>query len=90
MRDGRFCIRELRRGVRVAVERKHTPCAKGPGRQRVVEVLSSGITIDFDGDAPLRGRCEDGVPAGDDTGSRAGDPAARMGQDPDGRVCDRG
>ena len=89
MRDGCFCIRELRRGVRVAVERKHTPGAKRPGRQRVIEVLSRGIAIDFDRDASLRRRCEHGVPVGDHAGTRAGDPAARVGQDADGRVRDR-
>jgi hypothetical protein len=37
--------------VRVAVEREETPRFEGARCERVIEILSGGIAIDFDGDA---------------------------------------
>ena len=51
MRERRLRIRELRRGMRVAVEREDTPRLERAGRQRVVEILSCGIAVDLDRDA---------------------------------------
>ena len=45
---------ELRRRVRVAVEREEAPRFKRASRQRVIEVLSRGIAVDLNRDAALR------------------------------------
>ena len=83
-------IRELRSGVRIAVEREETPGLQGVGGQRVIEILPCGIAIDFDRHALLSRGGEHGVPIRYHTRARSGDPTARMRQDPNGRVRDGG
>ena len=87
--NGGLGIDELTGGVRVAVQRKEAAARRAPARrQRVIEILSCGIAIDLDGHAPLRRRRKYGVPIGDHARPRSGDPAARVGQDPNRRVRD--
>ena len=82
---------ELRRCMRIAVEREEAPRFKGAGGQRVIEVLSRRISIDLNRDATLSGRGENTVsPVGDDTGARSGDATARMGENPNRRMGDGG
>ena len=47
----RVCVRELRRRVRIAIEREEAVRFKGAGGQRVIEVLSRRIAIDLNRDA---------------------------------------
>ena len=83
-------IRELRSGVRIAVEREEAPGLQGIGGQRVIEILPCGIAIDFDRYAQLSRRGEHCVPTRYHTRARSGDPTARVRKDPNGRVCDGG
>jgi len=83
-------IGELRSGVRIAVECEETASRQGAGRQRVIEILPCGIAIDFDRHSSLSRRREHRVPIRNHTGARTGDPAARVRQDPNGRVRDGG
>ena len=83
-------VGQLRRRVRVAVEREETARFEGAGGQRVIEVLSRRIAIDLDRDAALGRGCKYRVPVGDDARARSGDAAARVGQNADRRVRDRG
>ena len=86
----RVCVRELRRRVRIAIEREEAARFKGAGGQRVIEVLSRWIAIDLNRDAALSGRCKYRVPVGDDTGAGPGDATSRVGENPDRRMRDRG
>ena len=88
MRESGLRVRELRDGMRIAVEREEAPRVKGTGRQRVIEILPRGVAIDLDGHASLGGRSEHRVPVGDDARARPGDPATRVRKDPDRRVRD--
>src|SRR6476646_3970111 len=83
-------IRELRGGVRIAVECEETTGGKGARRKRVIEILSRGIPIDVDRHASLSRRCEARVPISDDTRARSGYPTPRVRQDPNNRVRDGG
>jgi len=83
-------IRQLLGGVRVAVEGEQAPGRQGVGRQRVIEILSRGIAINFDRHASLSRRGEDRVPISDDTRARSGHPTSRVREDPNNRVRDGG
>ena len=85
-----FGIRELRGGVRIAVECEETAGGQGAGRQGVIEILPRGIAIDLYRHASLSRRGEYRVPIGDYTGTRPGYPTARVREDPNGRVRDGG
>ena len=83
-------IRELRGGMRIAVECEETTGGQGAPRKRVIEILSRGIAIDFDRHASLSRSSEDRVPISDDTRARSGHPTARVRQDTNGPVRDGG
>ena len=53
-------------------------------------ILSRGIAVDLDRDTTLRGGLEHGVPVRDDARSRSGDAAARVRQNPNRRMLQRG
>ena len=90
MCESGLAIRELRCGVRIAVECEETAGRQGVGRQRVIEILPCRIAIDFDRHASLSRGDEHRVPIGDHTRARSGDPTARMRKDSNGRVRDGG
>ncbi len=58
--------------------------------QREIQILSRWIAVDLDRDTTLRGGLEDGIPVRDHARPRAGDPAARMRENPNRRVLKRG
>src|SRR3954466_2248332 len=62
MRDRGVSVGELCRRVRVAIEGKETPRCQRPRCQRMIDILASGIAVDFDRDAPPRRRGEHLVP----------------------------
>lgn len=55
-------IRELRRGVRVAVEREETSIDQRPAGQRVIKILSGRVSIELNRHAEVSGSVEDYVP----------------------------
>lgn len=83
-------VRELRGGVRIAVECEETTGGQAAARQGVIEILPGGIAIDFDRHASLSRRGEDRVPISDDTRARSGHPTSRVREDPNNRVRDGG
>ena len=58
-------------------------------RQCVIEILTRRIAVDFDRHSSLRGGCKYRIPVGHDAGTRPGDPATRVRQNPDCRAGDR-
>jgi hypothetical protein len=79
-------IRELRSGVRIAVQREDAPRFEGARRHRVIEVLARGITVNLDRDASLRGRRKYDFPVRYQARARSCDPTARVRKNPDRRV----
>src|SRR5215510_3477260 len=56
VRDGGFRIRELRRGVCVAVEREQAARVDGTLGELVVDILPRRVAVDLDGYVRLAGR----------------------------------
>src|SRR5437667_5798441 len=88
MGQRRIDITELRRRMRVAVEREEASGVARACGQNVVEVLTRRIAVDFDRYVLVCGSLEHGVPVGDDARTRSGDASARMSEDLDARRPD--
>ncbi len=88
VRDGGLGVDQLRRRMRVAVERKDATRCEGIRGQGVVEVLPRRIAVDLDRDARAGGSREHDLPVRDDAGARAGDSAARVREDVNGWILD--
>jgi hypothetical protein len=74
--------------VSIAVECEQAVERQSVSRQRVIEILSAGSQSISMATPRAGGRCKDGVPVRDHTGTRARDAAARMREDPHGRLLD--
>ena len=87
--DCGLCIRQLAGGVRIAVEREETAWRRVPGppacNRGPAATGSPSISI---ATPRSRRRGKHRVPPRDHARTRAGDPAARVGEDPDRRVLD--
>ena len=75
-------------GVGVAREGEEAAGGEGRPRERRREVLPLGAAVDLDGDAPLRGRREDAVPARLHAGPHVVEAPLRVAEDGDARRLD--
>ena len=72
--------------MRVAVEREQAAGGSRICRQRVIEILTSWIAIEFHGHTGPRRCCKDHRPIRYHASARSGDTAARVREDVDMRV----
>jgi len=90
MREGGLDVGKLVDGVSVTIEREPTAVRERARRQREVEILACRIAVDFDGDAFFRRDRKDGLPVRNDSCSRSGNAATRMGENPYSRISHGG
>ena len=90
MGDRGLRVRELFGGVCITVESEETARGKRRRCEFEVQILASGIAVDFDGNTQTCCRDKDSVPIGDDARARSGNAAAWMGKNSDDWVPNRG
>jgi hypothetical protein len=85
-----FCIPELARRMRVAIERKIAASSECASRQIMIDVLPRWIAVDFNGDIDVGRGAEYCLPVGTHAGSRAVQSSTRMAEDVNSACANRG